>query len=90
MIDPDLLQTYTQNKQRDTEIVSSLFMAQSEQLATVYGKQISVFKTLTQRLMDELDLFHLFEAHVKAGKVSEELWTEISRRLEELRAQTGI
>lgn len=33
----------------------------------------------------ELSLFHLFEAHVDAGKVSEELWTEISTLLKQVR-----
>lgn len=49
----------------------------------------SLLSSLSQKILEqaqELSLFHLFEAHVDAGKVSEELWTDIKKLLEQVRS----
>lgn len=76
----------------DQELAQSILTADDTVRITLKNLQIDGHNLL-QKLSNiilyqaqELSLFHLFEAHVDAGKVSEELWTDIATLLKQVRS----
>lgn len=77
MIDPELAQTIVPELQDMRNFVSKF----RDQTTTLVNHLEKIILAQAQ----ELSLFHLFEAHVDAGKVSEELWSDISTLLKQVR-----
>lgn len=86
MIDQQIVQQLLNNLNETTSTHRNLLVDTTQDIAANYRQQISDLSDIIAKQRAELSLFHLFEAHADAGKVSDQLWTDIKNLLKQARA----